>query len=339
MKLIVATLIILASLNSYAQNNQEHLENALKKFNFIEEKVLDGTDTTTYYLKKYEVKPENLVLHIQGTGSNPIFSYKIENGVPVYYRWFGDDHESLDSNYTWAIIPKPGREGIFLESDIKNINNKFYQNDYQEYRVNQIDKSIEHIIHNHLGDFEDVIVYGHSEGATIAAALALKNKQITKLGFWSGNVLNNFYEFSLFNRIESLNRQITDSTAHENILGIIEWYKSVASNPNSTEIDHFGFTNKRWSSYEKPPIEDLLEIDIPIFALFATEDESTPIETAYLVPIQFLQNRKNNLTFKVCIGCDHNYINKAGSQEEIHWSRYFKEFIKWSKKEKRKAQK
>lgn len=332
MKFLISILIILSSANTYAQNNKEHLEKALKKFNFIEEKIIDGADTITYYLKNYEIKPENLVLHIQGTGSNPIFSYKIQNGEPVYYRWFGDDHESLDSTYTWAIIPKPGREGIFLESDIKNISSKFYQNDYQEYRVNQIDKSIEHITQNHLEEIEDVIVYGHSEGAAIGAALALKNTQITKLGFWSGNVLNNFYEFSLFNRIESINGQITDSTAHENILGIIDWYKNVAENPNSTEIDHFGFTNKRWSSYEQPPIEDLLKIDIPIFALFSTEDESTPIETAYLIPIQFLQHRKNNLTFEVCIGCDHSYIKKEGSEEELLWNEYFKEFIKWTKR-------
>jgi len=302
----------------------------LKKFNFIEEQVIDGADTITYYLKNYEAKPENLVLHIQGTGSNPIFSYKIENGEPVYYRWFGDDYKSLDSNYTWAIIPKPGREGVFLESEVKNVSTKFYQNDYQEYRVNQIDKSIKHIIENHLLKPEKIIVYGHSEGATIAAPVALKNKQITHLGFWSGNVLNNFYEFSVFNRLEALKGQITDSIAHENIMGVLQWYQNVIQDPNSTELDHIGYTNKRWSSYERPPIEDLLDIDIPIFALFASKDESTPIETAYLIPVQFMQKRKKNLTFEVCIDCDHSYNQKTGEKEFNRWSEYFKKFIEWT---------
>ncbi len=332
MKLLVCKLILLLSLSTYAQTNLEHLENALKKFNFIEEQFIDGADTISYYLKNYEAKPENLVLYIQGTGFNPIFSYKIENEEPVYYRWFGDDYERLDSNYTWAIIPKPGREGIFLESDVENVSTKFYQNDYQEYRVNQIDKSIKHIIENHLSKSEKIIVYGHSEGATIAAPLALRNKQITHLGFWSGNVLNNFYEFSLFNRLEALKGQITDSIAHENIMGVLQWYQNVILNPNSTEVDHIGYTNKRWSSYERPPIAYLLDIDIPIFALFASKDESTPIETAYLIPVQFMEKRKKNLTFEVCIDCDHSYNQKKGEEEVNRWSEYFKKFIEWTEK-------
>ena len=105
-------------------------------------------------------------------------------------------------------------------------------------------------------------------------------------------IINNFYEFSLFNRIESLQGKISDKEAHQNIMGIIEWYKSVIKDPNSTEIDHYGFTNKRWSTYEKAPIDYLTDLEIPIYALFSTEDESTPIETAYLLPIKFMEKRK-----------------------------------------------
>ena len=101
-------------------------------------------------------------------------------------------------------------------------------------------------------------------------------------------------------------------------------------NPESTALDHFGFTNKRWSTYERPPIEELLEIDIPIFALFATEDESTPIETAYLIPIQFMERRKDNLTFEVCMNCDHTYRSKDGEEEVARWSEMFKKFIDWT---------
>lgn len=307
MKRYLTPILALISYVVFTQTNVPSIDKALKTFDFLQEQILEENDTITYYLKKYVKKPKNLVVFIQGTGPNPIFSYKMEKGKPIYSRWFNDDYRNLDSTYTWAIIPKPGREGIIKIENINDVSSKFYKNDYLEYRVNQIDKSIKHIIKNHLNQPDKIIAYGHSEGAPIGAAIASINNSITHLGFWSGNVLNNFYEFSLFNRIESLQGKVSDEEAHKNIMGIIEWYKSVIKNPNSTEIDHYGFTNKRWSTYEKAPIDYLTQLEIPIYALFSTEDESTPIETAYLLPVKFIEKRKENLTFEVCFGCDHSY--------------------------------
>ncbi len=332
MKNILILIIVFTSSMITAQKiSKPSIEDALKEFDFLEEQIIQETDTITYYLKNYKTKPKKLVLFIQGTDANPIFSYKIKDDNPTYYRWFLDDYQHLDSTYTFAIIPKPGMEGLYEDSSI-SIPKKYYQKNYREYRVNQINKSIEDILNKHVTNPEKVIVYGHSEGAVIAASAAVKNKKITHLGFWSGNVLNNFYEFSLFNRIETLKGNQSDSTAHENIMGIIAWYQNVIDNPNSTELDHFGFTNKRWSTYENPPIEDLLSLDIPIYSVFGTKDESTPIETAYLIPIRFMEKRKKNLNFEVCMNCNHGYVEKEQGQETKHWDQIFKDFIKWTEK-------
>ena len=330
MKKITFFLFLSISISSISQEKKvTSINDALKKYNFIEEKIIQDKDTITYYLKNYKSKPKNLVVFIQGTDANPIFSYRYKNGKMSIYRWFNNDYSLLDSTYTYTIIPKPGIEGIHDEANF-SIPKKYYEKNYLDYRIKQVDVSINHIIKNHLKNPEKVIVYGHSEGATIAAPLALQNKNITHLGFWSGNVLNNFYEFSLFNRIESLKGKITDSIAHENIMGIIGWYKSVTNNPESTKLDHYGYTNKRWSSYEKAPIEHLLELKIPVYAYFATEDESTPIETAYLIPIQYMQKRKGNLTFNVCLGCNHSYQVTKNGKKVKKWPSVFKNFIEWT---------
>jgi hypothetical protein len=305
------------------------IDNALKKYDFVQGQVTDKQDTIIYYLKNYQKKPTKLVVYIQGTDPNPIFSYSQNKGEYSVSRWFGEDYKLLDSNYTYAIIPKPGMAGIFDKSKL-SVPKEYQEKNYLEYRVKQIDLSINDIIKRHLAKPEKIIVYGHSEGATIAAPLALKNKSITHLGFWSGNVLNNFYEFSLFNRIESLTGKQSDSIAHQTIMGIIDWYSSVIKKPNLTDIDQMGYTNKRWSSFEKAPIEYLLKLDIPIYAYFATEDESTPIETAYLLPIQFMQNRKNNLTFNVCIGCNHSYEKEINGKKIKLWPNVFEEFLHWT---------
>lgn len=309
------------------------IQGALQQFDFIQEQIINGPDTITYFLKKNDHNPRNLVVFIQGTDPNPIFSYKINEGKTTYFRWFNDDYKSLDSTYTFAIIPKPGMSGLYEEGNI-TVPQFYHDYNYLDYRIHQIDQSINHIIENHLKNPQNIVVYGHSEGAAIGAALANVNDRITHLGFWSGNVLHNFFEFSLFNRLEALQGKLSDEEAHKNIMGIMEWYKAVLNDPNSTELDHFSYTNKRWSTYEKPPIDYLLELEIPIFALFATEDESTPIETAYLLPFRFLEQRKDNLTFEVCMHCDHSYFETKEDEKMNHWKDWFARFMEWVQKKK-----
>lgn len=329
MKIGFTTLLYLTPILSWSQTHEPpSMNEALNEFGFIQEQIISQEDTITYFLKSTKEKSSNLVVFIQGTDANPMFSYTIRDHKNIYYRWFPDDYQHLDKSYTYAVIPKPGMEKLYNEKNIE-IPQCYYERNYLDYRVRQVDHSIRHIIEHHLTNPGKIVVYGHSEGAAIGAALATTNEYITHLGFWSGNVLNNFYEFSLFNRIEALKGQLTDQEAHQNILEIIAWYQSVINNPNSAEIDHFGFTNKRWSTYEKAPIDYLTILDIPIYALFGTEDESTPIETAYLLPVKFIEHRKENLTFEVCMGCDHTYQEVTEKGTQFHWEDQFIKFIEW----------
>ncbi|MFS4446178.1 hypothetical protein [Maribacter sp. 2307UL18-2] len=313
-----------------AQKSQtSNIATALEKYGLTEQRIISENDTVVYYLKAYTTKPDKLVVFIQGTDPFPIFFNQRSNGELTPTKTFNSDYRLLDSTYAYAIVAKPGLSGIFQKEGF-TVPKKYHDKNYREYRVAQIDASIDDILENHMVSPKKVVVYGHSEGAQIASSLALKNEHITHLGFWSGNVLNNFYEFALFERIAALKGQQNDSTAHENIMGLLGWYQSIITNPNSTEMDNWGFTNKRWSSYEEAPLNNLLKIDIPIYTLFATLDESTPIETAYLLPVQFLQKRKNNLSFNLCMGCDHSYQKKNANGMESQWEDEFKEFISWT---------
>jgi pimeloyl-ACP methyl ester carboxylesterase len=321
--------IMLISISTLAQKVPT-LQDALNAYGLSEQKVISNSDTVTYYLKKYNTKPRNLVVFIQGTDPNPIFFYQArKDGTVELIKSFSDEYKSLDPGYAYAIIAKPGLSGIFDKQNFV-VPEKYNRNNYKQYRVNQINVAIEDIRRRHLSDPKKIIVYGHSEGAQIGANLATVNKNITHLGFWSGNVLNNFYEFALFERIAALKKNQTDSAAHANILQLLGWYGKIIKSPSSTELDQWGYTNKRWSSYEEAPINELLHIDIPIFAIFATEDESTPIETAYLLPVQFMQNRKDNLTFELCMNCDHSYREMKDGRMISHWNEIFERFIRWT---------
>lgn len=330
-KAIGISVMTMISCSAWAQKIPG-VSDALKTFGFTEQRIISDADTITYYLKNYTVKPQNLVVFIQGTDPYPVFFYQIRNdGTANLIKWFNDDYKTLDPTYAYAIIAKPGVAGIFNKDNF-SVPETYHKYNYREYRVSQISRTIDHIKRNHLKSPQKIIVYGHSEGAQIAAALATVNKDMTHLGFWSGNVLNNFYEFALFERIAALKKDQTDSAAHANITGIVHWYQDVLKNPISTELDQSGYTNRRWSSYEEAPVNDLLKTKIPVYAVFASGDESTPIETAYLLPIQFIQHRKENLTFEVCLDCDHSYRENRNGKMVNHWPEIFRQFMEWTDK-------
>ena len=122
---------------------------------------------------------------------------------------------------------------------------------------------------------------------------------------------------------------ISDSVAQSRINKNIEQFQEIALDSLSTKGQ--GYTNLRWWRYSEPPINDLLQIDIPIFVQVATKDKSAPIESSYLIPLEFARKGKTNLTYKVCVGCDHGFsITKENGETERMWRTIFKEFISWT---------
>ena len=171
MKIFLLAFLSLIPPICLAQNNSgPTIQNALDTYDFIQEQFITDNDTITYYLKNSRVKPNNLVVYIQGTDANPIFSNSVKEGKTIYYRWFGEEYKHLDSTYTYAIIPKPGMAGLYKDGEIA-VPKRYYEKNHLDYRIKQIDVSIDHIIENHLSEPKKIVVYGHSEGAAIGAAL------------------------------------------------------------------------------------------------------------------------------------------------------------------------
>jgi len=176
-----------------------------------------------------------------------------------------------------------------------------------------------------------------AEGAPVAPKLATINKKITHLGFWAGNVLPDFYDFILFDRKEAWKGNISEEEAHKNIQKTINSFQKIADNSKDIQADSKNdYTNKRWWSYSEPPLNNLLKTEIPIFVQVATNDESAPIESSYILPLEFIRNKKTNLTFEVCIECDHGFqIEKENGKTINKWPDIFKKFIDWTNKNNR----
>ena len=325
-RIIFLVLIILSFTNCDAQSipTKEQITN---HYGFEEKSIKVNDENIVFYTYQNSKVPKTkLVIYLQGSDPSPQFSYRIKNDKTQKLCWLNGEFNELTEEYLYVVIEKIGFEGVINEDDIPKP--KIYQEKNSlKNRVFRANAVIDYLTSNN--DFTKVIVYGHSEGAPVGAKLATVNNKITHLGFWAGNALPDYYDFILENRIEYYKGSISDSTSQSRIDKNIDRFKKVVS--DSLNTDSNGYTNLRWWSYSEPPINNLLKIDIPIFVQVASKDKSAPIESSYLIPLEFARLKKNNLTYKVCVGCNHGFsiINEDGNNQN-KWRKIFNDFIKWT---------
>ena len=76
---------------------------------------------------------------------------------------------------------------------------------------------------------------------------------------------------------------------------------------------------------------DWLELEIPIYLAYGTEDRAADLND--IVPLFFIQERKNNLTLKRYLGLEHNFfeLDEAGKidLEKPHWNDVMMAFLEW----------
>ena len=327
-RIFTAFLILLLTVSCGAQNIPTKME-IVEHYGFEQKSIeVNNEEIVFYTFKKDKQAKTKLIVYLQGSDPSPQFSYRIKDDNIQKLCWLNGEFKSISEEYLYVVIEKIGFEKAINEDDIPKP--KIYQEKNSlENRVSRANSVINHLTANNL--FEKVIVYGHSEGAPVGAKLATVNNKITHLGFWAGNALPDYYDFILENRIEFHKGSISDSTAQSRIDKNIIGFKEIVK--DSLNTDDSGYTNLRWWSYSEPPINNLLKLDIPIYVQVASLDKSAPIESSYLIPLEFARLKKSNLTYKVCVSCDHGFAltNKDGKVER-KWNQIFDSFIDWTEK-------
>lgn len=297
-------------------------------FGFIQESFYADEENIVYYsYKNPNEKIDNLIVYLQGSDPSPQFSYRVKEKKIEKLCWLHGEFKEIPKNYLFVVIEKTGFENVIDEDNIPTpiIYQKMNSLNHRVFRTNNVIEKL-----NTENDFNKIIVYGHSEGAPVAAKLAAINKNITHLGFWAGNALPDYYDFALESRKEYYKGNISDAESQKQIDELLNSFKNeIVTDSLNTEGN--GYTKKRWWSYSEPPINNLLKLDIPIFVQVATNDESAPIESTYLIPLEFARLGKSNLTYKVCIGCDHGFNSKKNDGSiQRNWKNIFNEFITWT---------
>jgi pimeloyl-ACP methyl ester carboxylesterase len=146
--------------------------------------------------------------------------------------------------------------------------------------------------------YREVYLLGASEGATIAARvfLALRGTvDFKKVAVISGNSLSQAEEFGILADKDGL--KMPDSY-RAGLTSLPEEYPKIQDDPDSITKMWFGHTYRRWSTFlPYRPLEDLLKIDVPLYAYHGRKDISTPVEGSRALKAAFDAAGKSNLLY------------------------------------------
>ena len=315
-------------------------------------KIFTKNDTINYhiYTNKTSKEINGFILFFQGSGPQPLLQIStkidtlktntnsiLENKITKTKKLYSSipfDLDRIPLNLAFVLISKKGIPFI-VNSDNFKASRTYYQNESLDYRVWQGNKVINQILKKQIKQPKKVIVIGHSEGSDVVAKLGTINKKITNIGFWSGGGNTQYYDFALLARKEVQKGNLTEAQGKLKLDSLFSKLTEIQKNENSIADFWEGNSYFRWSKYSEPPIQNLLKITIPIFVTACGRDESVPIESAYLIPIEFIRHKKENLTFKVYPDYDHSFIiTHENGEKEYHWMDVFEEFIKWTNENK-----
>ncbi len=327
MRLLTTLLLLSICSISFAQRTK-----IIKAFKH--HSVILKNDTINYhtYSKKSIDSTKNILLYIQGSKARSLYQTMEEDGKTYVGTVIPLDFKLLPDDYLLVVISK---KGFPFRTDMDKefpVPKEYYENQTLAYRASQADLVINDLIENHKNQFKKIIALGHSEGSDVVAKLGTINQKVTHFGYWSGGGNTQFIDFVTFIRKDVDKGNLTEEHAALKIDSLFTDLKNIMANPNATDKFWQGDNNsyKRWSGFSEPPIENLLQIEKPIFAAIGTKDQAVALESAYLIPIEFIRHQKDNLTFKTYPNLDHLFGKEIGNGKfEEHFNDVFQDFMNW----------
>lgn len=286
----------------------------LKRFALSDKKI----GPVSFYVDTTNIrKKAPLLIYLQGSGGYPMVFFM--EGDSFAYTTSTFDSELLrnkEKEYHVVMIDKPGLPfcDTVKTNDrdpykiLENYTPPAYytENLSLEWRVQSARSVITYLIKNKFYNNSKIVVWGFSEGGQVVPKLAAEDKRVTHLVSVVGSGLNQLYDNIIGTRLKVAKGEYTHQEAQSEIDGYLFTFKDIYKNPKATDKTFSGHTYKRWASFcAEDPMVSLTKLTIPIYMLVGSADGNSPIYGLDYVPLEFARLRKENLTYEVCVGCDH----------------------------------
>lgn len=271
-----------------------------------------------------------LLVYLDGSGNFPIY-YKNKSGnystsIPLDIKKYAKDFHIL-------LISKPG---IPFKDSLQTLpsgrrfypENDAYTNLYSlDWRAGAASKAIDIISKTVPVNKSKIVVMGYSEGSQVAPRVAVLNKKVTHVVSIVGNAMPQLYDFLTNIRLEIERNKISSAEGQKVIDSLYNEFDKIFADPLSVKKKWYGETYLKWSSFnKKSPLENMLELNIPILYIAAGKDNNQPIFGMDYAKLEFIRRRKNNLTYKVYPDSNHyfqdqpvdEYNTKNDRIDEVH---------------------
>lgn len=337
MKLLHIILITLLSISCFGQkknsigNDYTHFQLKFKK-DTIDFVVAD----TSLTIKK------PILLFCQGSQPVPLFFDIPGQGIiPVPLSNF--DLTEMKKHYHVVVISMPKTPPIVgLDHLNKSYNYvldtaeehsyspEFAKADYLENYVDRANQVLNYLKKQKWVNSNKIVVAGHSQGSRVAVMIAASNKGVTQLGLFGYNPMRRIDQLVWDQRLKAEKGILTWEEADKNQKELYDLY-AVIRDDDSLKVNP---NLKSWRSFSTNSMEQLLEIEIPIYVAFGSNDNTA--NYCDLIPLYFIEKQKSNLTLKRYSNLEHNFfpIKEDGSTDYQNgeWKSVMNAFIQWSLK-------
>lgn len=319
-KLLLFFLLISSSI--YAQKAKVEF---LPNFPYDKYELKTENDSITFYLSVSSLKEKlPLIIFVQGSGSNSLFTYKNNQIRPEYghMTWFGVALEK----YRILIIEKTCVNYLQTGAS-KKFDEKFSLENWSKTIVD----AINYVIQNEKIDSNKILIAGHSEGGIVASRVAnLMKDKISNVAIMAGEGPSQLYSLFKFADDGTFfnTKEHNMPTSQERINYVKEKWADILADPNNTEKKFWGFTYLRWSSMLKTSvIDELSNYDGKILILQGTADKAVYPESA-IVSYTSLLSKGKSVELEFIKNADHSF-NITDKPEIDGWKMVIEKMLDW----------
>ncbi|HLP95749.1 MAG TPA: hypothetical protein VK168_17015 [Saprospiraceae bacterium] len=286
-----------------------------------------------------------ILLFCQGSLPVPLFAEIESYGLYMLGGGIGNfDLNKLRQHYHIVVVSMPHIPAIAskeqLNEQFQVITNPkipysfpkaYVQADFLDRYVERAYQALDFLKKQPWVDSRKLVVAGHSQGAKVATKLARKHPDITHLGLFGANPFGRADQMIRQARQDAQEGKITWEEADSIMNDQYRFFETVHQ-PDSLKVNPEYLS---WNSFSETFFDDWLELDIPIYLSYGTDDPVAAL--CDLVPLLFIKEGKKNLTLKRYLHLEHNFFpvdpnSRQPNYNQPRWPEVMNTFLDWSLK-------
>lgn len=283
--------------------------------------IVDDTGRKiTYYMSRPKTAPAPLMLMIQGSGCVPVLN---EQRGGAYSTLFDMLPFGQEGRFTLLVVEKPfaARSDGQNEGPAQACNPAFHDDFTSETWLRALRASMQDARKSPWVDHQRTLVFGHSEGAVMAALLAANDPRITDVVAIGGSGTTQLYDFIVhaYHACFDVPRCLAD---------VETTVRAVAGNPDSSTEFAWGHPFKRWTSFFRvDPGEELLRSKARVYIALGTADKAVPALSQEIVVAKLLAAGRD-VTVRRVADADHS-LRQPGATNFADLDKEYRAALDW----------